>query len=212
MSNDVIDRAIRENFPLIAAPQSGQLLLPEKFGTRYIVAKDGLFREIYSPWLHATVPIARIAGMSSPYGEVMPGVKLTCNMPPQAVWREFLAQARSSMPDECAALIVWNAVTGAWRLAKRVAVTATPWRVDYQEPKLDGDEVGVIDIHSHGRLDAKFSKRDDADDHGGIKIAAVVGRVDTAQPEIALRLVCLDWMAPMRLKVDGTLEMKEVHP
>lgn len=211
MSNDVMDQAISENFPLIAAPQSGQLAPPEKFGTRYIVARDGLFREICTPWLHATEQIARIAGLASPYGELKPAVRLTCNMPPQDVWREFLAQARRSMPDECAALIVWNSASGAWRLAERVALTATPWRVDYDEPELREDEVPVIDIHSHARFEAKFSKRDDADDQGGIKIAAVMGRIDTDQPEIALRLVCLDWTAPMRLKGDGTLEMKEVH-
>jgi PRTRC genetic system protein A len=57
----------------------------------------------------------------------------------------------------------------------------------------------VIDVHSHAAFPAGFSRRDDADDRGGIKIAAVFGKVNTAQPDIALRLVCLDQMVPLRL-------------
>jgi len=49
----------------------------------------------------------------------------------------------------------------------------------------------VVDLHSHGRFGADFSRKDDIDDIGAIKIAAVVGRCDTEKPEVLMRLCVL---------------------
>ena len=63
----------------------------------------------------------------------------------------------------------------------------------YQPP------VGVIaEFHSHGRHSAFFSTTDDRDEQG-FRMYGVVGRIDSPQPEFALRLgtygnfVPLDW-------------------
>lgn len=208
MSQDVMDRAITENFPVIAMPHSGYLPKPANFGIRYVVGRTGLFREVSTPWLYTLLPVAVVERSTTPYGDLTPKVEMTFNMPPETVWRDFMQQAKLAMPNECAALIIWNSQTGAWRLAAREATLSRPDRVDYAEPVLEDDELAVIDIHSHASYSAHFSRRDDADDAGGIKISAVVGRINQPEPDIALRLVCLDRFVPMRLTPDGCIEVR----
>jgi len=209
MSQDVMDRVIADNFPVIAVPHSGKLPKPANCGTRFVVGRAGLFREVSTPWLYSLLPVAVMDGSSTPYGDMKTKVELTCNMPPESAWRDFMKQAKSSMPNECAALIIWNSQTGGWRLAAREATLSRPDRIDYAEPVLEEDELAVIDIHSHAADLAHFSRRDDADDAGGIKISAVVGRINQPEPDIALRLVCVDRFIPMRLTRGGWIEPRE---
>ena len=56
---------------------------------------------------------------------------------------------------------------------------------------------GVIaEFHSHGRHRAFFSATDDGDEQG-FRIYGVVGRLDTAQPELTLRLGIYGHFAPL---------------
>lgn len=204
MSEDFMDKFLTENFPVVPVPQSGRVDMPGKFGQRFLLGKRALFREVVTPWLYAALPIASIKGLESPYGDFKPEVRFTMEPPPADLWREFLKEARSALPNECAALMAWNSQTGEWRLAMRVATHATQARVDYTEPVLQESEIAVIDVHSHGDHSAFFSSRDNRDDLGGIKIAAVFGLVDScSSPELQLRLVCLDKFLELRLEQAG---------
>lgn len=212
MSEDVIEKAIAANFPVIAAPQSGSIEVPKQFGTRYIVAKQSLLCEIHTPWLYFRAPVARLAQVNqTPYGEVGLHilVQFKCNPLPMQVWKEFIAQARNDCPNEAAALAVWNHTTGAWRLAARQATLVTPGRIDYVEPEIGEDELVVVDMHSHGAGAAYFSSRDDVDDFGGIKIAVVWGKVQNTMPDIAVRLVCPGFFIPLRMNENGWFEITE---
>ena len=54
----------------------------------------------------------------------------------------------------------------------------------------------VAEFHSHGSLAAFFSATDDKDEQG-FRIYGVVGRLDTAEPELALRVGVYGHFAPL---------------
>ncbi|WP_407675356.1 Mov34/MPN/PAD-1 family protein [Paraburkholderia sprentiae] len=57
-----------------------------------------------------------------------------------------------------------------------------------QPPALVGNEVLVMDCHSHGRHPAYFSSTDNDDDRHDAKMALVIGNRHRATPGIAVRL------------------------
>jgi PRTRC genetic system protein A len=207
MSVELLERVVLENFPVTTMPQTGHLVRPKSLGQRYVVAREGLFREVSTPWLYALLPLASIRGMQAPYGPCLPTVELTMNQPPAHLWRMFREMAEQALPHECAGAFIWNTVTAEWRLAVREAQNASPHHVDFAEAPVGEDEVLVVDIHSHASHKAFFSSTDDRDDAGGLKIAAVLGQVDTESPTLCLRLVCLDRFLPMRLDQSGALDV-----
>lgn len=200
--------ALRANFPVVTSPPGGEVEPPAKPGTRFVVGSNGLYREVSTEWLHCVQPIAVTETRSTPYGEVSVGAKLQCGAMPISIWRAFTLLARDALPNEVAALVLWNPSTGAWRLAPRKSLHANPDRVDYEEPEVGDDEVIVVDMHSHGDAAAYFSPRDDEDDRGGIKLSVVLGRV-YSQPEVKARLVCINAFIPVKVLHDGGFEVPE---
>jgi PRTRC genetic system protein A len=212
MMTDVIDGLIQDACPLVAAPQSGRIERPDKQGTRIIAACDGLYREVSTPWLYSVLPASAGALQGcTPYGQVTPCAQLLCGPVPVALVSEFLALAQQALPNESAALIVWNTEAGTWRLAPRLARFASADRIDYEEPALGEAEVRVVDIHSHGRAKAFFSNQDDADDAGAIKISVVIGCIDR-QTEIVARLMVVQQVVPLQMKPDGEFVIAETRP
>lgn len=191
MDAQLMDAMALNNFPVVIAKHSQPIEEPNVFGQRYIVGRQGLYREVATPWLLSRTLVAA-AQMPTPYGEVAQVATLKCGSPPADLWSAFIKHAKEESPVECAGLMIWNASTRLWRLAIREVLYATSSRVDYMEPALLDEEFAVVDIHSHGLHPAGFSSRDDCDDRGGIKIAAVIGRMDLQVPEVAIRLVCID--------------------
>lgn len=191
MDDKMKDAMNMANFPVIVAKHAQGIEPAAAFGQRYIVGKRGLYREVNTPWLLSRTLIAAPV-MSMPYGDVEEVSVFKCGSPPSSLWTEFIQHAKERSPVECAGLMIWNVETHGWRLVMREESLATPSRVDYLEPSLDDDEIAVVDVHSHGHHRAFFSSRDNADDQGCIKVAAVIGRIDQETPEVEIRLVCID--------------------
>ncbi len=200
MELSVEDRAVQMNFPVCVAPQTASVSSPEKNGTRFILARDGVYRELSTDWMVRT---KRHATCCLPYGEQSESLQFLIAAPPDELWRAFVQEARNVFPNECAGWFVWNPINMKWRMVMRQAISASSNRIDFQEPTLGEDEVAVVDIHSHGPHRAYFSSIDDSDDAGGIKIAAVIGRVNSSQPEFAMRLVAIDEILPLTLTGQG---------
>jgi PRTRC genetic system protein A len=194
------DLAVQLNFPVCIAPQAASVGRPEKNGTRFILAQDGVYRELSTDWMVRT---KRHSTCCLPYGEMAESLIFRVTAPPNELWRAFVEKARNVYPNECAGWFIWNPIAKYWRLAMRQELHASPDRIDYQEPPMSEDEVAVVDIHSHGQHRAYFSTMDDSDDAGGIKIAAVIGRVNSSQPEFGMRLVAIDEFLPLTLTVEG---------
>lgn len=202
-----MDSMIQQAFPLRMATTETPLPFQASVPVSYAVARDGLWQDLSSDWLglrHLVAPSA----VNLPYGQLKPFVDWRCSFPPIAIWQEFAEQARLAMPNECAAMFVWNPATNAWRLAMREALSASPTRVDYRNPSLDPGEIPVIDIHSHGRSPAGFSAIDDLDDAGSVKIAAVFGNLDE-KVSVAIRLCVAGLHYRLKLTADGSLQVSE---
>ena len=142
----------------------------------YILAANGLFIEASSPILAARVPVAEceVRGLAP----MKPKIALTYGSIPQHFFDQAL-DAFLAAPDR----------------ERYVAVTAAAGYHFYTPVQDEGDasvvyEVGdsvVLDIHSHAHMPAFFSHQTDDKDEAGLKLYAVVGRLN-ATPVVKLRV------------------------
>ena len=158
--------------------------VPPRVGRSWdiITAGDGVWLAADNPALALRVPVApcQIRGLA-PLG---PACELCHGPVPQACWDEAVALCRwhAARGREFLVLVMLDE-GGAYRL---VAPWQTPAasRVEYALP--DGLGLPVVHLHSHHAMRAYFSATDDADERG-LALYGVVGRLDTAAPEVALR-------------------------
>jgi PRTRC genetic system protein A len=193
-------------YPVVTVNQDGSVVDAQGDGIRFVLARQGLFREVTSSWMTCRHQIS-MSTLTLPFGPASASLKLKCSLPPHDVWKDFVLEARADLPNEAAAQLVWNEVSDTWRCAMRGSSHASPGRIDYLNPVLDDDEVAVIDVHSHGEGRAFFSRTDDIDDRGSFKIAAVFGRVGT-RPELLLRLVMGEAFWPITMTSDGQFQVE----
>ncbi len=145
----------------------------------YVLAGDGLYLVAENPWLSARMPVARCAVRGLP--PLYPACSLRQGPLPQPLWEAIVQTGRAlaAAGREVVLLVQHDRVTG-YRLAlppQRVGRI----RVIYRPA---GD--AVLEIHSHHRYPARFSATDDADEQG-LRLYGVIGRLDGARPEVALR-------------------------
>lgn len=201
-----MDKAILNAFPLVAAPTSEPLPGHTQCGTRYLVGKAGLMREITLPWIRLVHPVATFdADITLPYGAVESSVEMWCSEVPAELIRQFTADARQALPNEIAAALIWNSTIDEWRYAIRRSLRATPGYVSFEEIRLEDDEHLVVDIHSHGAFGAFFSGTDDRDDFGSMKFSVVLGNLDKPTPSSAIRLCMAGRYFPASINELGVL-------
>ena len=194
-----VDDFIAAQFPIMPVPSNGAV--QEGQGVRYHAASNGLWREINLPWMRSLLPIAISDDINVPYGKPSPFVEMMLPVPGQALWRQFMAQAKAALPNECAAIIAWNTVSNQWRFAPRRAIKSSPSYIEYEEPALDHDEVKVVDLHSHAQHPAGFSPTDDIDDRGSIKLSVVFGNID-GDVTMDARLMMIDQVK--KVSIEGS--------
>ena len=157
-------------------------------GYTYVMAGNGLFLEAENPLITARLHLAEalVRGLE-PLGELLelrhgrvPGHLLSLVMDVMTTDRE----------REMYAAIVWD---GGYRIVLPPQ-EAGPTHVTYETvPET------VVNIHSHGRMEAFFSSADDADDQG-FTVSVVVGRLDSLFPEVKSRLCVYGYFAPIRMR------------
>lgn len=185
------DMALQTLTPTVMVPRHEDFTPLASIGHRFLVASDGLWMEIRRAWLYARLPVARQAGVPMPYGVVTPVLELLCGKVPKQLLVAFEGLAQAALPNETAAVVIWNEVTGEMRLQPLEAVSASAAHVTYKMSETDEGEHVVMDLHSHGASRAFFSGTDDADDATAIKVAGVVGNLDKPEPTYAFRLCAL---------------------
>ena len=202
-----MDMAIQAAFPLLAVPRCGDVSPAASCGTRYLVASDGIWREITLPWIRVRHHIAA-AALQLPYGSMQQLVDVRCGGIPREVIREFVSHAREACPQEVAGVFLWHEPTDTWRYQQRKATSSGTAHVNFEEVRpLDGEHL-VIDVHSHGRHPAFFSSEDNADDAGAMKFSLVLGNLDNVHPTSSMRLCMAGLvMNEVRLDDDGLLEV-----
>ena len=200
---DPRDRITLEHAPLIAMPRYTNFPPLDRTGHRYIVAQDGLYLEVHRPWLDLVTLVAP-SDAPLPYGDIVDDdvvdFKFTDAELEQAV-REFTRLARAALPNECAAWGIWNEHSAALEFWPLQPLQASPGAVSYARPRLPEGLHLAIDFHSHAAAPAFFSPTDDHDDAGAVKLAVVVGELDTPAPDGAAHLCALGHVIDININI-----------
>lgn len=204
MNNDPRDNALQAATPTVMVPRFGTFEPLTEPGHRFLATADGLWLELKRAWLYLCMPLACQYLVAMPYGRVEESIDLIFGSVPSALMEEFCGQAKDRLPNEHAAWITWNEVTGHIRLRALGEISAAPGHIHFNRPVLAEGEHLVLDVHSHGTLPAFFSATDNRDD-GEVKIAGVIGNLDTPHPTAEFRLCALGVFLPM----PGTAKGKE---
>jgi PRTRC genetic system protein A len=146
----------------------------------YVVAGDGLHLVAENALLSVRVPVCRgtVRGLPPIYA----ACALKAGRLPRAIWLEIVDTARTwaLAGHEVLLAAVHDARFGAYRLVRPPQIVGAA-RVFYRPT-----EATLLEIHSHHRMRAYFSRTDDADEQG-LRLYGVVGRLDAERPEVALR-------------------------
>jgi len=186
---NAIDLARQRAFPTVMVPSREAISPLATDGERLLVAANGVFQEVRRPWIRLIRRIASFDGVTPiPYGDVTEQTELRCGEVPASLLGEFARMAAEAVPNETGAWIVWERISGTYRLIALDAIHRSSARLEYRRPALNDSEVLVVDCHSHGSGHAYFSSTDDLDDRYDVKVALVLGHCDRAEPEVAMRL------------------------
>ncbi|HWW69679.1 MAG TPA: PRTRC system protein A [Duganella sp.] len=199
-----LDLALLQAAPVVVAPSMCEFHPLQENGHRFVLAADGVYLEARRPWLHFIHRIAEVSGVAVPYGRITPRFDLAFGRVGTALpqLQEFARHAQAAAPLEAAGAIIWNSRLDSWRIEyPEIIGEATAASIIFQQPVLAEDEHLVIDVHSHGHLNAFFSPVDNADDAGAVKIAGVVGSLD-GEPTVAFRICVLGVMIPLSFPAD----------
>jgi len=168
----------------VALAQMDEALSKSDAMMQYIVARNGLLIRAEDSRMEACVLIApaELNGLA----QVAPFARLKVDRIPSIWLHSILRSARQHMPHEAMYQFHWvgNKLvnsTVTWRVSMPTQ-TGTPTAL-----RFDDDGQAVIDLHSHNSMSAFFSGTDDADEQG-LRFYAVIGRIDTDQPEIRVRV------------------------
>jgi PRTRC genetic system protein A len=154
----------------------------------YILAEDGLFIRAHNPLIKGVVCISpvEIRGLS-PLKE---SIELTHGKIPRRLYDLSLSALMASSDREQYLAITWE---NEYHLR-------IPWQErNGASVKYESLPSSVMDIHSHGRMDAFYSTTDNRDEQG-LRLYMVVGRLDTLLPEVELRLGAYGYFAPLSVE------------
>ena len=92
MTTDPRDAAIGVSCPVVAVPRFGALE-PHASGQRMLLARNGLFVQMKTPWLDCTTRVAEV-GMHLPYGAAAEAITFAFGVIPLGLLERFIAAAR----------------------------------------------------------------------------------------------------------------------
>ncbi len=167
--------------------------LPPRSGLAfdYILAADGLFVATESDPLAVRLPVAPCRLRGDRIAAVGAACELRRGCLPRTVWDACLMHAEDAARGgrEVAVFVTHRpdgGASGRYRVI-RPPQTVTATCVEYDEPDLPPGETVLLSFHSHHAMRAYFSRTDDGDERQ-LRLYAVVGRLGTPSPEVALRV------------------------
>ncbi|WP_347990299.1 PRTRC system protein A [Methylomonas sp. AM2-LC] len=172
---DTRDQVVMGECPALMNPIFGKLSPPEPYKHRFCVGKDGVYIEAQNSVFEVRLPVAH-SKIPLPYGEVKSsGVFLKYGKIPRWIFNTAFDLANKSSPKEWAGLVVWDKEKQEYLLYEPEVISSSEGGISYRT-YLPENYLMVMDLHSHGVLDAFFSKTDDRSDISGFYIAGVFGR------------------------------------
>lgn len=207
---DPRDVLLQNLTPVIPVPRFSPLAPMEKPGHRYLLARDGLWLEVYRPWIHGRVPLATCEFSGEhrlPFGELEQSIEYRFGAEDlQRLQALFAYDACKTLPNEAAAWGVYDEKSGRLEYRALLADAASATGITFQRPRLADHEHLAVDIHSHGAGPAGFSTTDDRDDLGEVKISLVAGGLG-GQVEWESRLCLLGVYVPGEERFDEEIEL-----
>jgi PRTRC genetic system protein A len=196
---DKRDAALAKSFPVVTVPKYGDFEPMAHNGQRLLIAGNGFFLEVRRDWIHAIQRCAITLGaVRYPFGDMLPFSHIAFGHQIPQLMAAFLSIAQRHFPDEVGGVLLYNRTSQCYTLKECASIAASSASLKYSPPSLSETESIAVDIHSHGRYEARFSSTDDADDIDGVKIAMVVGLVDTPTPTLCMRLCLSGLLLDMR--------------
>lgn len=192
-----MDRFLTGEAPTVTVPVDGEFVPLEAQGQRFLVAANGLWVEVCSPWGYVLAPYAVADHARCPYGTLASALRFDFGRFPQDMVERFMDDAASAGNCEIAAGIVWNSASRELSYRRPEVVSASAGHVRFRPLALADGETLVADLHSHGHGEPFFSGADDADDAGAIKIAGVCGYVGKRQ-SLLMRVCVLGANLPLK--------------
>ena len=155
----------------------------------YLFAGNGVFIRGIRPGLEVLMPVEYYRENIRGLPILEPYLQLKPDRIPKTILLEMWRHSCLACNTQGAVEIVFHIhhEQNGWRLE---IPDQTQHSASCQPTKFDGDSSfhnATIDVHSHHEMKAFFSKTDDADE-GGFRIYAVLGRVNTKEPEIRVRV------------------------
>lgn len=150
----------------------------------YILARQGIIKRIETRYISVDALLAPIEeeliGLRLREYDLQP-LRLKTPRIPDRLLEEALADARSDLGLEFMYHFRWTAEDGWW--VTRPEQGQSRVRVGY----VDRDQANIIlELHSHNTMPAFYSSTDDGDEQGG-RLYGVMGCIDQARPQLALR-------------------------
>lgn len=155
----------------------------------YVLAGNGVYVQAESACLLARVPVTPCCVRGLPLLE--PVCVLKHGRLPLDLWQHIVAVAQTwaAFGQEVLLTVRHDARLGYHLVVPRQATGAT--EITYRPaPNV------VLEIHSHHAYPARFSPVDDADEQR-LALYGVLGRLDTAHPQVALRLGVYGYFMPV---------------
>jgi hypothetical protein len=162
---------------------------PSGLAYDYVLAGDGLFVHAQSRLLQVRVPVApcTVRGLPPLYAACV----LRQGRLPLAIWDAIVdAVLDARAPDRELLFAVVHRPTSGYQLVRPLQVGGATRVLYERQPDT------VLELHSHGRLPARFSPRDDLDEQR-LSLFGVVGRLDRPRPEVRLRAGAYGYFLPL---------------
>jgi PRTRC genetic system protein A len=159
---------------------------------QYILAGDGIFVRAETPFFSAIVPV--VACSVRGLAPLQPKFRLKVARIPEKLLRAALTDARRAQRPDGG---LNEALYQFLHHGSRVQLRRPSQRVTGVSVEAAGNSDANIlcELHSHGNMNAFWSRTDDADEQGA-QLYAVIGRLDTA-PEIRVRVGVYGYWHPL---------------
>ncbi len=185
---DPRDIALQQSCPCVSMPMFGSLPALTA-GQRMVLACNGVFLQMRTPWLDCTTRVGHLADrLPLPYGLVHERVAFDFGAIPIRLLERFIGLAREALPDEVAGALIYDERLRSLSLRRHADLDAGRGHVHYRIDDLREGEMLAVDLHSHGLHEAFWSAEDDRADNG-VRVCGVFGNLDRPRPTARFRLV-----------------------
>lgn len=172
---DPRDLAFFSAVPMLVAPRFGALDPVSVGRHRFVAATDGIYLQARTQGLDVCLHVGETVRL--PYGTLREYVHLNGGPIPASLVNDMKSRAVAAVPQEWAGVILYHPNSG-YQLVEPTVTEVSRHRVGYKTASYE-DEYPVLDVHSHGRGNAFFSRDDDESDQYGIYLAVVLGHCDS---------------------------------